>query len=92
MTRERELLRETLPYIGQSQWQRASDLEDEIRAYLAEPQGEPKYVWRVLLPRDEDGSEPLGELSLNEGNAKANARIWCGRVERAQLGPWEVVG
>ena len=70
----------------------------EIRQRLDEPQGEPEYVWRVnYVPDPATGSEAYASETFS---SESNARERVGKIiyfsgtaaiERAQIGPWEVV-
>ena len=55
-----------------------------------EPQGEPEYVWRMCIP----GFDSDSYISTNESDVRSEASMNDEDdpvIERAQVGPWEVV-
>ena len=92
MTRERELLLESLRLIEWHEAQRdepceaCRDASTRIRALLDEPEREPEYVWRVT------GKDTGRVYSRGHGTPPERYAIWTGySVERAPIGKWEVV-
>ena len=68
-----------------------TDLAVRIRAYLDEPQVESEWVWRVrLLDRDYLTSYEGYESMLAQRELSPEDWMFQ-RIERAQVGPWEVV-
>ena len=77
-----ELLRRTLPILESTI---TRGLLDEVRAHLDEPQGEPEYVWRVTAPIE---TRPV---LLDHHPVRREWQAKITRIERAPVGPWEVV-
>ena len=66
----------------------------DMRAYLAEPQGEPKHVWRVTwskVPQDGFFYEGTHEKAVMIADGIDEQGAQQVEVERALVGPWEVV-
>ena len=65
----------------------------KVRAYLDEPQPEPKYVWRVI-GSDQDG-DWAHHMPMYDDEPEITAiryrQGYGGTIERAQIGPWERV-
>ena len=88
-----ELLREALMFMdddapyqtpGAHEWAWVN-LTERIRAHLDEPQGEPEYVWRVTAPIE---TRPV---LLDHHPVRREWQAKITRIERAPVGPWEVV-
>lgn len=87
MTRQQradELLRASLPWLPEDALP-LREFKDRIRAYLAEPSPEPEYVWRVTTPVE------VRPVLLDHYPVKREWQAKITRIERAPIGPWEVV-